>query len=328
MRIVDRLMVLIASVGAVIAAAGSAAAQSRLTTTAEAVARQTITELDGMRWKQAAALFHPAAAERFKRAQLQQAQMMERSRQMPRRPYRDPDAPPAVAEWLAQRDSAMRANAPSYLDMQIAGVTSAAQLDSLPPMEVVARWLEAHDERAQQARRMAAAGRTAPTTRTGPVDPPQRIRTVVGGVWDDDSTTQVLIRTRARNAMLPDPGAFSVMTLRRSPQGWRVWTLESEGWVGSTTMMMGNQPTELARVLEARKDSVLSWRGERGNTVRAAVLGYPGGGQPPRSGLVEVRAQDGTLHTVEIPFEALTDVVRYFLPWITLTSLIQGRMPY
>jgi len=310
-------------------APSAAGAQGRFTTAAEAVARQVITEMDAMRWSRAAALFHPASAERLKATQLRMARVMEQARQAPAHSYRDPAMPAEASRWMDRQDSIARTRMPStLLAMQLAGVASAGQLDSLPAVEVVARWLEARDDRdATLSRAIAAAN---PSAQREPVEPPRRVRTVLGGISENDSTTQVLIRTRMVKSLVPDPGSLSVMTLRRSPQGWRVWTLDGgEGWMGSPRFAMGSDlGPQLGQQLDARRDSTLTWRDAAGTTVRAAVLGYPGGGRPPRSALVEVRAPDGALHTVEIPYGALTDLLGYLTPWITIPAMMQGRSPY
>ncbi|HET6764704.1 MAG TPA: hypothetical protein VFH27_13560, partial [Longimicrobiaceae bacterium] len=115
---------------------------------AERVARRLFAALDSMRWRQAAALFHPAAQEGFRREQRERAVVMTRSDSAWQARSYGPDTPPAVAAWLAHRDSLSATRFQQTHLGQFAGVTRPAQLDSLPAAELLARWLEAHDERA------------------------------------------------------------------------------------------------------------------------------------------------------------------------------------
>jgi hypothetical protein len=325
MRTRRRLVLSLLSFCVCFAAPAHALAQGRFTGPAEAVARQVIAHMDAMRWNEAAALFHPEAREAFKRTQLQQARGMEQVFQrMAAAPT--PGMPAALSEWMARNDSIGRAQGFSFLSMQFAGITRAGQLDSLPSVEVLARWLQARDDR---ARGIPAITRAAATARSEPVEAPTRTSSVVGGVWENDSTAQVLVRSRLQRPLVPDPGTLSVMSMRRTPAGWRVWTVDgSEAWMGTARAGLPMISGQISQQLEARRDSTLTWRDADGTTVRGAVLGVSAVTHLPRTALLEVRAPDGTLRTLEFPYAALAEVLRYFSPWVTLPALMQGRSPY
>lgn len=292
---------------------------------AETVARRLFADLDSMRWSAAAARFHPVAVERFRAAQLRELHLSERVEGNPRRFY-GPDMPPAVAEWMQRRDSMVRAQTgPEYV-RSFAGVHSLSQLDSLPAPDLLARWLEAHDERvrlrAEVARlRPELAGRVPDDSLV------RRVNTVVGSVLENDTTAHVLVRT-ATGGGGDAPSAFgelSVLTLRRAGDGWRAWHADNQApWLGmgfGFEIESTGTADERARVLDAVKDSTLAWRDPATQSrVRAAIVGYPGRGKPPRGLLVEVRAADGSLRSAEIPFGAFQELMNYLMPWAAVAA--------
>jgi hypothetical protein len=290
---------------------------------AENTVRRLFTDLDSMRWSDAAARFHPLAVERFRTAQLDQVHAMRRmSTAAMYRGYDGEAPPPAVAAWLARRDSVARALFQPILVRGFARVTYPAQLDSLTAPEMLARWLEAHDQRLQM-QSLRARMAPAAAARISDDSLPQLVRTVLGSVQEDDTTAHVLVRSRQTGfgGGMAGFGDVSVVTMRRATAGWRLWTADGySSWLGGAFgygVENGNSAAERAAHLDAVRDSTLDWRDPASQTrVRAAIVGYPGGGRAPRGLLVEVRAPDGSLSSAEIPAGSFEAVMRYIGPWM------------
>jgi hypothetical protein len=299
---------------------------------AEAVATRLLTALDSARWRAAASLFHPMALEGFRRTQIERAEMMSRTDSASRRWY-GPDTPPEVAAWLARRDSQARAHFSNGIVRDFAGLMRRAQLDSLAADDLLARWLEAHDERTQL--RAATAQVPPAMVRMFVGDTTNFVRRrVVGSVGENDSTAHVVIRTGSNIRVMPgDPGRVALLTLRRTPAGWRVWNSDpSVVWLGDngsfSFSVQGDTRAHVAESLDALRDSTLAWRDPAvGTRVRASVVGYPGGGKPPRGLLLEVRAPNGALRSVELPYGSLADLMEYAMPWIVMPPLAAAQAP-
>ncbi len=144
-----------------------------------------ITELTDPEW------LHDFAAER-----------LERARSLERAPERNenlvpPDAPPEVREWLAGRTT--RGLTLSSLAEEIAGIQTAAELETLTPAQIAARALEVLFARA----------------------PAEITRTWLGVVSEGDDHAHAVYR--ARFPSVPgDEGSVGILSMRRTPSGWRV----------------------------------------------------------------------------------------------------------
>jgi hypothetical protein len=191
------------------------------TVQAEATARAAMSALDEMRWLDAACLVHPDTLARFRTMTLDRARARAASRQHAAEVSWPDDMPPEVIAWHeAQRQ---RAEAEGRLH-RVTFDPELAPLEELEPLtaaELLARHLESWDVRAQMLDAAAAAGRELPQDASLITQPWVR-RTIVGAVAESGDEVHVLYR-----AQLPESrtdGAVLAMTLRRTADGWRVWS--------------------------------------------------------------------------------------------------------
>lgn len=74
-----------------------------------------------------------------------------------------PEAPPAaLARLRLEHYEARRRDFESRIATLVAGVSTLTELETLPPEEILARWLEAHDPRTKLARLSQTMGRPLP----------------------------------------------------------------------------------------------------------------------------------------------------------------------
>lgn len=296
----------------------AAAQDARPGPAAEAVARAAFRALEERRWDDVAGLMHPDALRRFRSYQLRSARSME---SMPRVPYRDPDMPEAVARWYEERSRRSAAEYGSHLEREL-GVRTAAEIEALTAEELFTRWLRAHDPAEMMLRELNAQGRRIPVDSVAALVP-RRVRSVVGSVVQDDSTVLVVYSTAMKMDTLSDLERPALVTVRRSPAGWRLWSGERDHhFLGDTEFSVSvgvelDEDTE--KRLVAAKDEVVAWPAGAAPAGRAFVTGYPGGLRPPRALVVETAGPGGTPTRVEIPasvFEALME--RLLMPWVGL----------
>jgi hypothetical protein len=166
------------------------------------VAQAFLSALDDGRWSDAAELIDPETAERFRRQHV---------------------------ELLRLQERVPRSGGPSMLDTvfrgpaELAGVGSAAELEALSPVELLARFAEALDPvrvvRGEHAFDPPAAGEEFSRVAT-----PRLQRIVLGCRTEDEATARVEYRTEwledgRREA---GPGEIHSLTLHYTPHGWRV----------------------------------------------------------------------------------------------------------
>jgi hypothetical protein len=155
------------------------------------VVQRAFDAIEAMRWRDVAPLLHPDALRRFRATQLDHARSSERIQTSA---HRDPEMPEAVAEWFEQQRQQREAEYGSTLELQFPGIKSAAELESLSTEEMLARWLQASDPREMFRRELQKKGAAAPEV---PMEElPHDTREIVGSVVENDSTVQVLYRTR------------------------------------------------------------------------------------------------------------------------------------
>jgi hypothetical protein len=289
---------------------------------AERVAGEAFAALDAMRFDRAAELVHPRFLAVFHATQLQQARHMERLQARGPEPRREPGMPPEVAAWLEEQQRLHLTHQGGWLEMSFAGVGTLQELESLGAREMLARWLRAHDPRYQIARQAELRGTELPEDAC-----PERIlsvrRTIVGSVVEDDSTAQVVYRRAVTDLQREE---VAVLTLRRAPEGWRLWDFGSDhGILGSFSFgfALSEEEERAAFRLEAGTRE-LEWTAE-GWSLRAAMEGYGGDGSAPRGLGVEVRRPDGDLERLEIPFAALWPLVEFLHPWLLLEPVSEPR---
>lgn len=116
-------------------------------TSPEAAARAFFAAQQEQRWQAAAALVDSAALHRFREGQIEFARAITT-------PYAlsvedlhrmDPQMPECVAQYQVERSRQSASRAGTHLRQLFAGVSSADELETLPPRELLARYLQAQD---------------------------------------------------------------------------------------------------------------------------------------------------------------------------------------
>lgn len=290
---------------------------------AEAVVRAAFAALDAMRWSEAAALVHPETLERIRAWELQSARDQQRLRDEPLAYYRGAEMPPEVVAWHAEqrrRHERRSSGSVSWLSWQFAGIGTLEQLEALSAEELFARHLEASDPRAQLARHVRGTGQEVPPEVAEAVAGLLPQRAVIGSVVENDATVHVVYRTRSGAGPDVQADEVATVTVRRTPQGWRLWTgsrdraLFRESHTGLAFFSVADEEEERER-LRGLAERVVTWPLEGGGEARAFLTGYTGGMEPARSLVVEVARPDGTEARVEIPAEAFTRVAELLLGW-------------
>nr|MBA3970139.1 hypothetical protein [Gemmatimonadota bacterium] len=176
--------------------------------------------------------------------------------------------------------------------------------------------LQASDPREAFRRELLKKGAAAPEV---PMEElPRDTREIVGSVVENDSTVQVLYRTRTSLDTPSDAeGRMAVATVRRSAQGWGIWLTWQDHRLfdqNSFGFSFADPEENEKRRAEARAKG-FAWPAEGTPMVRASVQGDTGGEDPPRTLVIEVRQPDGRMQRVEIPYAALMPLWSYLEPW-------------
>jgi hypothetical protein len=145
-------------------------------------------------------------------------------------------------------------------------------------------------------------------------------RTVIGGTFEDDSTVQVVYRTRCPGGAEEEAGGVAVVSVRRTAAGWRLWSgsrdpalfNDQDTWFGITHV---STELEVQAELRERADRVLTWSLEGGGEGRAFVVGYTGGTEPPKAVAIEIQRPNARKVVVEIPIEQFGPVAELLLGW-------------
>ncbi|HEX8273400.1 MAG TPA: hypothetical protein VF615_12225 [Longimicrobiaceae bacterium] len=315
---VPRFRAFAPALAALLLALPAAAQEARPGPAAEAVARAAFRALEERRWGDVAGLTHPDALRRFRAHQVRSARSMEN---MPRVPYREPGMPEEVAQWYEERSRKSAAAYGAHLEREL-GVRTAAELEALSAEELFTRWLRSRDPMEMMLRELSTHGRPVPVDSVA-AHVPRQVRSVVGSVVQDDSTVLVVYNAAMKMDTVSDMERPALVTLRRSPAGWRLWSGERDyNFLGDTdfTVSVGVELDEdTEKRLNEAKDEVVTWPAGAVPAGRAFITGYPGGMRPPRALVVETAGPGGAPVRVEVPvsaFEALMD--RLLMPWTGL----------
>lgn len=155
----------------------------------------------------------------FQQEKLHTARVMERIR------ADDPESPAATMPGAVRSFLVGSLGADSMLVFHMLGfakVTSADQFARLPPHEVLARWLEAHDPWAKMLRqyrdvsaRLAEGGMTAPVA-------PDLTRGILGTVAQSDSVVHVVFRQTVRTGLEEPRESIGIASVHYTAEGWRL----------------------------------------------------------------------------------------------------------
>lgn len=286
---------------------------------AEAVVRAAFEGIEAMRWEAVAALVHPEALARFRAWQVERARSEEGGRaEGPQ--GRDRGMPPEVVAWFEAQQKKQDEYWEKYgprLSHSFAGVETIEQLETLSAAELFARHLQASDPREQFLRGARLEGKEpaiAGMEKELMVD--QRV--VTGSVVEDDSTVQVVYRTRSRLKLEGDARRAAVVTVRRTPEGWRILPGSSDHDLFERTpygifgILTEEEHEEELRQLA---EKVITWPVEGGGEGRVSIAGFSGGKEPPRGLMVEISRPDGTVARVEIPFASFGALAELLHGW-------------
>jgi hypothetical protein len=297
-------------------APGLAQAQQEAQQAAERVVRAALAAHDSMQWSKLVLLIHPQALAQMHQSNLASVAGMSRAENRP--PRRDPNLPECVAEWFAQQRAAAAERDPWGLPAL--GVRSVEEAARLSAEEFMARWLEAHDQRAMSRRSQAIMRAQVPDSMRGRglrmprLSELRDVRAVIGSVVENDSTIAVLYRPVVP-AGLPG-GDASVVNVRRSPDGWRLWPSgpqifpASGGWMGYFGAPGLREEQEAIRQHVKR---VVNWDATEIPGGRASLAGFLDS-RDPQALIVESDGQ-----RIRIPrsaFEALSNLleIRHYAP--------------
>ncbi|HLL48012.1 MAG TPA: hypothetical protein VK399_14970 [Longimicrobiaceae bacterium] len=165
-------------------------------------AQAFLSALDDGRWSDAAELIDSETAERFWRQHVELLRLQERV---------SPSGGAPMSETVLRGPA------------ELAGVRSAAELEALSPVELLARFAEALD----LARAMHGEPEVGPPgagRESAAAAYPRLLRTVLGSRIEDEATARVEYRTGwiEEGRQNPAPGEIHTLTLRYTPRGWRV----------------------------------------------------------------------------------------------------------
>lgn len=288
---------------------------------AEAVVRTAFAEIEAMRWDAVASLMHPVTLKRFREWQIDLARTSERQLDEGSRDH-ERNLPPEVAAWFdAQRkkeEEYWEQHGPR-LSHTFAGIETIEELESLSAAELFARYLQAQDPREQALRQAQREGKEisiAGIEKKLMVEE----RVVIGSVAEDDSTVQVVCRTRSKLKLIPedDEGRVEVITVRRTPEGWRILAGPSDSIFleGPSYGIYGLQTEEeQEQALRELAEKVVTWPVEGGGEGRAFITGYTEDKEPPKGLVAEVARPDGMVERIEIPvtgFGAIAELISWW----------------
>lgn len=145
-------------------------------------------------------------------------------------------------------------------------------------------------------------------------------RVVIGSVAEDDSTVQVVCRTRSKLKLIPedDEGRVEVITVRRTPEGWRILAGPSDSIFleGPSYGIYGLQTEEeQEQALRELAEKVVTWPVEGGGEGRAFITGYTGDKEPPKGLVAEVARPDGMVERIEIPATSFGTIAELISWW-------------
>ena len=165
-------------------------------------AQAFLSALDDGRWRDAAELVDPEAAERFWHQHVELLRLQER---VPR------SGGPSMSATVFRGPA------------ELAGVRSAAEMEALSPVELLARFAEALD----LARAMNGEPEVGPPgagRESAAAAYPRLLRNVLGSRIEDEATARVEYRTGwiEEGRQDPAPGEIHTLTLHHTPRGWRV----------------------------------------------------------------------------------------------------------
>jgi hypothetical protein len=161
--------------------------------TALELATVVLAALEDGAWSRVAAHVSPTASAAFRNEQLERARQQEMLREVD---WSGVGVPAAVAEWFRGR-----APGPSLLE-RIYGVKTALEFEQLSPTTVVERFI-----RTKHARHPEGGASVR--------------RQVVGAVAESDDLVQVVFRRPTWHPAETPESSVDVLTVRRTPEGWR-----------------------------------------------------------------------------------------------------------
>lgn len=211
----------------------------------ETVAAEAFRAIEEKRWEHLVSLIDPADAQRFRddrvRWWVEPRPVLTITAEQMRR--RDPDMPLAVAEYQAEQFRRKQEEPASCISDEFAGIESPGQLASLPAIDVLTRYFQAHDPAVRLKALLAQHGKDLPA------DFPVELMVgpsyeVIGSVAEGDSLAHVVYRRGVgvvpaeedTDDQQPETSLpLNVATLRRTPAGWRLTLAHDlfglEGWV-------------------------------------------------------------------------------------------------
>jgi hypothetical protein len=266
-------------------------------------------DLAAMRWQAAALRFHPDAAERIRRAHIEAFRGMEAARQ--REPMYEPTIPAAVRAWFEQR---RRAAEEDYRAED--RFVPPSELEDVDAFEALARILARTDMRTQMLLALERRREALPPgvhLEDELSFRKQAFAVAPGG----DSVAYVLYRTLYSGHEIAPELPPEIATLRRTVDGWRVWSPGENGAIGSASFLVAEIPTwaDLAERLEKLRDRVFAWPIDGPAELTVRIVGFTPGAAPRGIELEGVQA-DGTTSRFVVPFDALEALVEYLQPWL------------
>ncbi len=295
----------------------------------DAAVRSFFSALEGRRWREAAAMVHPAALARLREERVQMARAMapggRRSITVEDLMRSDPKMPREVAEYQVRRDAEGMAEHQDWA-LRRFGVVSVEELERLSAEEAFARWLQATDTREflrDDVMRQGDSLRAELAARVAP----REVRAVLGSVPAGDTLAYVTYTAAMR--MSPTditlPERVGVLAARRHGAGWRV---DPGRLMGDALFGGGNfavafdtefAPVDLTR--QVRETAV--WPATGAPRFRARMQGFGSDllRQPPTSLVLERLAPNGTVAArMEIPAAAWNGLSGVLSAWALLVA--------
>ena len=275
---------------------------------AERVLREVFDAHEKMQWGRIVLLLHPDALTYLRQGVLSSLEAMERSKDEPVR--NPPDMPECVAQYFEEQRAKHQDDFP--IGLKAYGVATLDELRALSTEELTARWLEVQDERTQMMHGLSAQKpavldslRRVLGDSAFLAQMPQEKRTVVGSIVENDSTIQVLYRTRYSDDPREGPDSKGVAVMRRSGRDWRLLPGEGglfneNGFVGVSIAEMHNVDDEIQKLSK----EIVSWDGKKVAAGRAYLTGF--GDSKEEQALVIQVGRD----RVRVPRSAFGDIGR------------------
>jgi hypothetical protein len=190
-----------------------AMAQSTIPDQPLEVARAALTAYDARAWHKVAELTHPDAIASKRASTITFAKVWESN--PPWSDQEDLAIPKEVADYFREAFAEMAAPHGNPILRDFPGIDDVEQLENLPAEEFLARFLAGHanSEQSMEAR------------------PPLPVREVIGAVTAGDSLVYVVYSIRHAGEHEPFENV-DVLTVRRSPEGWRIMLNRDLGRAG------------------------------------------------------------------------------------------------